>query len=97
MRYIVTKAFRPKGSGSPEAKVGSELELSESQARVFKAVGFVKDAAAKAAAPTPAAEESAAPSWLGSYRRRDMNAEEPAERRVAAKKTTRTYTRRTTE
>lgn len=90
MRYTVTKAFRPKGSGSPIAAVGSEMELSPSQARVFKAVGFVKESAQAPADPV-------AP--LRSYIRRDMTAEDSTEpvRRVAAKKTTRTYTRRAVE
>lgn len=93
MRYTVTKAFRPKGSGSPEAAIGSELELTESQARVFKAVGFVKDTEHQAV-------ESSAQA-VRSYLRRDMTAEsEPSAapaRKVAAKKTTRTYTRRNAE
>jgi hypothetical protein len=94
MRYTVTKAFRPKGSGSPEAAIGSELELTASQARVFKAVGFVKDAEPKVA-------DTAAEQTVRTYMRRDMTAESESSaipaRKVAAKKTSRTYTRRTAE
>ena len=94
MRYTVTKAFRPKGSGSPEAAIGSELDLTESQARVFKAVGFVRESEHQP--PVESAEQT-----VRSYLRRDMTAESeqsaaPA-RKVAAKKTTRTYTRRNVE
>ncbi len=106
MQYTVTKAFRPKGSNSPEAKVGSSLELTDSQARVFKAVGFVKDSAPPPPSPPPVEYKPR------TYMRRDLVAESPAApvessakdddesdaaKKVPAKKTTRSYLRRTSE
>lgn len=107
MKYTVSKAFRPKGSNSPEAKVGSSLELSDSQARVFKAVGFVKDSDPPPPSPPPVEYKPR------TYMRRDLVAESPAApvesaakdddesdeagKKVPAKKTTRSYQRRTFE
>lgn len=82
MKMIVAKAFRPKGSNTPEVKVDSEIELTESQARVFKAVGFVKDPSAQPAPPARAAAV------------KTVQAAPVAAKKVAAKKTPNTYLRR---
>jgi hypothetical protein len=91
MKMIVAKAFRPKGSNSPEVKVDSEIELTESQARVFKAVGFVKDPSAQPAPPAPAAAVKtvqaapvAAKKTPRTYLRRDMTAQPAAPAQTGA-------------
>jgi hypothetical protein len=56
MKMIVTKPFRPKGSGSRQLQVGETYVASDKrQAKLYRAMGWAVDAPVEAPAPPPVA------------------------------------------
>lgn len=89
---IVTKAFRPGGSGSPELQPGARFTApGQSLARTYRAMGWAEDA------PPPEPEPQPEPPKR-TYTRRDMMAEapkaEPKAEEADSDKPKRRYTRR---
>lgn len=90
MLMIVTKSFRPKGSGSPQTKVGAEIEATAQQAVLWKALKLAQEAPPKPVEPpkprtymqravqsetAPAAKTAAKRTYI----RRDLTAEKPSD------------------